>query len=147
MGGVIRRRGGRIYRVFDHTADLGLEIYGRDRQELFVHAARALFDTITDLSTVKGVIAREVAVSGADLQDLFINYLRELLGWFHGGDMIVKDVAIAAVTETRVAGTARGERFDAHRHPLRREVKAVTYHMAQVAEYPGGWRAKVVLDV
>jgi SHS2 domain-containing protein len=147
MGGVVRSRGHRIYRVFDHTADLGLEIYGSTVRELFAHAAPALFDTIANLDTVEGVTVRTISVSGADLQDLFINYLRALLGWFHDEDFIVSDVTIHEITDTHVAGTATGERCDPRRHTIRREIKAVTYHMAEVAEIPGGWRGKVILDV
>ena len=147
MGGVVRNRGHRIYRVFDHTADLGLEIYGSDVGDLFAHAAHALFDNIADLDTVKGIIVRDISVSGADLQDLFINYLRALLGWFHDEDFIVRDVTIHAITGTHVAGTASGERFDPRTHTIRHEIKAVTYHMAEVAEVPGGWRGRVILDV
>ena len=29
----------KTFRLFDHTADLGVEIFGGSREELFVHAA------------------------------------------------------------------------------------------------------------
>lgn len=147
MGSVVRRRKHRIYRVFDHTADLGLEIFGSDLRELFANAAHALFDNIVDLTTVEGGLARTVSATGADLEDLFINYLRELLSWFHGDDMIVREVDIVAVTDTHVTGTATGERLDPHRHRILHEIKAVTYHRAEVTKVSGGWRAKVILDV
>ncbi|MBN2569706.1 MAG: archease, partial [Deltaproteobacteria bacterium] len=38
------------YTVFDHTADLGVEIYGSDEKELFSNAAHALFDIMTDIN-------------------------------------------------------------------------------------------------
>lgn len=34
------------YERFDHTADLGLEICGRTKKELFANAALALFDVM-----------------------------------------------------------------------------------------------------
>ena len=37
------------YRVFNHTADLGVEIYGKTVEELFVNAAFAIGDLMTDL--------------------------------------------------------------------------------------------------
>ena len=41
------------YKTFDHTADLGIEVYGKDQRELFVNAGRALFDLITDLDKIE----------------------------------------------------------------------------------------------
>jgi len=41
----------------------------------------------------------------------------------------------------------RGERFDAARHPLKVQVKAVTYHGLEVARDEGGWRARVIFDI
>jgi SHS2 domain-containing protein len=37
------------YRVFDHTADLGIQVLGRTVEELFVNGAYALFDLMADL--------------------------------------------------------------------------------------------------
>ena len=43
---------------------------------------------------------------------------------------------------------AIGRRPGRSRHAeLRSDVKGVTKHLYEVGEYPGGWRARVVLDV
>jgi len=36
------------YKLFDHTADIGVEVTGRTRKELFVNAAEALFDIMLE---------------------------------------------------------------------------------------------------
>jgi len=36
------------YRLFDHTADIGCEIFGRTRKELFANAVAALFDLMLE---------------------------------------------------------------------------------------------------
>jgi len=43
------------YRVFDHTADLGIEVYGATVNELFTSAAFAVFDMLTDLDGVRAI--------------------------------------------------------------------------------------------
>jgi hypothetical protein len=40
---------GKKFRLLDHTADLGILVYGRDLEELFSNAGEAFFDIITDL--------------------------------------------------------------------------------------------------
>ena len=67
------------YRVFDHTADLGVELSAATVEELYAAAAFALFDLLTDLSTVRAGIAREIVVTGEDQADLLVNFLREVL--------------------------------------------------------------------
>jgi len=137
----------RHYDVLDHTADLGLIIHGRDVRDLFSHAAAALFDTIVDLDTVTVRTTCTIAVTGDDLTDLFINFLRELLYLFHGHGFMVKRVDIHAMNETRLEGEASGETFDERVHTVHREIKAVTYHMAEATGGAGGWTARVILDV
>ena len=46
------------YRIFDHTADLGVEVTGATLEELYAGAAFALFDLLTDLSSVRAGVAR-----------------------------------------------------------------------------------------
>ncbi len=67
------------YRFIDHTADLGVIAYGRDKKELFANIAFALFDNIVDLKTVKENEAVEVKVKGIGWEELLLNWLRELL--------------------------------------------------------------------
>ena len=40
------------YEFFDHTADLGLRVYGSSLAELFTNAGFALFDVLTDTARV-----------------------------------------------------------------------------------------------
>ncbi len=135
------------YRVFDHTADLGIEVYGRTLPELYAHAAYAVYDLMADLDAVRPETLRKISVEGADREDLLVNYLREVLHLFYGEKLLLKSFSIDAIDERSLAGTVKGEAFDRERHRLKREIKAVTYHRTEVRETPGGWRARVILDV
>ena len=66
------------YKVFNHTADLGVEIYGKTVEELFVNAAFAIGDLMTDLQNVEVTRARRIVAEGTDWEDLLVNYLREV---------------------------------------------------------------------
>ena len=136
------------YRVFDHTADLGVEITAASREELYAAAAYALFDLTADLSTVRAGIAREIAVSGEDEADLLVNFLREALYAWSGDGFLSKTCLVREATPRRLRAVLRGERFDPDRHRLKQEIKAVTYHQASVRETEAGsWTARVVFDV
>lgn len=135
------------YRIFDHTADLGVEVTGATLEELYAGAAFALFDLLTDLSSVRAGVARAIVVSGEDPADLLVNFLREILYAWNGDRFLMKACRIQEVSPRRLKALLRGEPFDPSRHRIQQEIKAVTYHQASVEKTGDGWMARVVFDV
>lgn len=135
------------YRVFDHTADLGLEIYGTDEKELFVNAAFAVFDNMTELDQVSVQEKRPFAVEGSDREDLLINFLREILYMYNGEGFLLKECSISEIDGRHVIGAVSGEMFDQKKHRITVEIKAVTYHQVEVEKTPHGWKGRVIFDV
>ncbi len=135
------------YRVFDHTADLGVEVTTATREELYAGAAIALFDLMADLSTVRAGTAREVSAGGEDAADLLVNFLREVLDAYNRDGFLARTCLVREVDTCRIKALIRGECFDPQRHGIVQEIKAVTYHQALVEETGNGWRARVVFDV
>lgn len=135
------------YKIFNHTADLGLEILGKDEKELFSNAAFAIFDLIVDLHNVNPIEIRRLVVKGADREDLFVNYLRELLYMWNGEGMLLKDFSVLEIDSRHLVGEVKGEPFDPARHAIKTEIKAVTYHQVEVKETKKGWKARVIFDV
>jgi SHS2 domain-containing protein len=135
------------YRVFDHTADLGVEVSAATLEELYAATAFALFDLLTDLSRVRAGIAREIVVMGEDPVDLLVNFLREVLYLWNGERLLIKTCLVRDLAPQRLEALLRGETFDSGRHRMKQEIKAVTYHQASVCETAMGFVAKVVFDV
>ena len=67
------------YETFDHTADLGVRVFGRTCEEVFANAAFALFDLLTDLGKVQESLSYEIRLQAADREDLLVRWLSELL--------------------------------------------------------------------
>jgi SHS2 domain-containing protein len=135
------------YRIFDHTADLGVEITGATLEELYAGSAFALFDLLTDLSSVRAGVVRELVVSGEDPADLLVNFLREILYAWNGDRFLMKSCLVREVKPQRLSALLRGETYDPARHRIKQEIKAVTYHQASVEKTAAGWKARVVFDV
>jgi SHS2 domain-containing protein len=135
------------YRLFDHTADLGVEFFGSTREELFAHAALALFDLLVEAGEVRDTETREVRIDGTDGTDLFVNYLREILYLFNGEERVLTACRILRIDDRQVTAEIRCGRFDASRHRIRTEIKAVTYHLASVGKSPQGWTGRIIFDV
>ena len=135
------------YEIIDHTADIGLQVFGADPAELFGNAALALTDTITEHRTVGGTQSLQLSVTGHDWPDLMVNWLRELLYLWSGKDLLVASVDIQQIRAQQLVAVALVEPFRPERHRIRNEIKAVTYHQIDVSEGLTGWKAKIILDV
>lgn len=136
------------YRIFDHTADLGVIVTAATREQLYAEAAFALFDLLTEPATVREVAAREITVTGGDPADLLVNFLREALFAWSGEGFLMKSCLVREAGPGRLTALLQGEPFDPARHRIKQEIKAVTYHQAEVRQdETGAWRARVIFDV
>ena len=135
------------YRIIDHTADLGIHVYGADPKELFTHAAYALFDLITDLKTLKAAHTEKITMTSEDWPDLMMNWLRELLYFWAGRERLVKQTEILTLSKTKLIASLDYDTYDPNRHLIKEEIKAVTYHQIRVKSGPSGWEARVIFDV
>lgn len=137
----------RPYRRLEHTSDVKVEIYGANLAGLFTNAATCLFDIVLDLKKVRETQSVPVSLESADLSELFLDWLRELLFLFSTRSLAIGRVEIGSIEPTRLSATVFGEEFDAKRHCLKVEVKTPTYHEYRIEKTEDGYRATVILDV
>jgi len=142
------------YKYFDHTADIGIEISGRTKKELFANAACSLFDVLIESianngRNVRAIKERQkiITVDGEDAADLMINFLRELLYLFNGEHWVVGDCEVMACGSKKLAVKLTGEPYNKMKHLIKTEIKAVTYSGLSVTKKKSGWKARVIFDV
>jgi SHS2 domain-containing protein len=137
------------YKFFDHTADIGIEVTGRTRKELFMNAAEALFDVMIENKADERATKqlKEITVAGADIADLLINYLRELLYLFNGEKFITGNCDIIEFANKELQARLTGESFNSKKHLIKTEIKAVTYSGVNVEKIKTGWKARIIFDV
>ena len=137
------------YKFFDHTADIGVEVKGRTRKKLFCNAVQALFDVMIESKTGRKAAKRQkkMTVDGADVADLLINFLRELLYLFNGEQFVTGSCEIVNFNNKKLTVQLTGEKFDNTKHLIKTEIKAVTYSGATVEKVKACWKARIILDV
>lgn len=135
------------FRLLAHTADMGIEATGNSRAEVFVAAAQGLKQMIFGDIPVVSRQSTPVALNGDDAVELLVAWLGEILYLFEVRGLVPGEFVIHEITETSLRGEVRGEPFDPKRHPVEREVKAVTYHQLSVERDNQGWRARVYVDL
>jgi SHS2 domain-containing protein len=135
------------YRLIDHTADLGIEVDGANIENLFESAAMSMFDLIWDVETTGVKIEKMILVDGDDWSDLMINWLRELLYLWSGGNLLMEELEIISFNEYSILSRAQMIRFDPKHHRIKKDIKAVTYHGLEVKQTDAGWTVTVIFDV
>jgi len=142
MGG---RRAG--FEAFDHTADVGLRVWGQGLEDIFEQAGAGLIDLLLDPRCVRPRQRRSIEVEGAETEDLLVAWLEEILFAFDAEGFAPASVEVEWCEPGRLRGALSGERLDGKRHELRRAVKAVTYHDLEVRKTDRGYEVRIVFDV
>ena len=139
---------GRRYQVVGVTADVAIRARGDGPDQLFANAAWGMFDLICDSDAVEPHRTWEVVVEAEDLEGLMVDLLTDMLVLFETEGMLLSSVEVEVVPEEghwRAEARVRGEPYDADRHQLLHDVKAVTYHTLEVRP-DEGW-ARVLFDI
>ena len=136
------------YEIFDHTADIGIVVRGKNLEEIFEKAAYGMFDIMVDLENVYPIGKYRVKVSSPTIEDLLVDYLSELLYVFSVEYFVMCDfnVKIERGDEDYfLSGIALGEPYNREKHGIKNEIKAVTYHELKVDLKKG--LAKIIFDI
>ncbi|MEO0130270.1 MAG: archease [candidate division WOR-3 bacterium] len=136
------------YKLIPHTSDLGVEIYGKTIEELFLNALYCVTDNITDIEKVEEIIEKEICVEGEDLEDLFMNFLRELIFFFSTKYFLAKNIKNLKIEKDykKLTGILVGEKFNKEKHPIKIELKTPTYHLFSIKK-EDIYKATVIFDV
>jgi SHS2 domain-containing protein len=135
------------FEVLDHTADIGLIVYGEDLKTLFENAGEAFFHLITDLKKVRRRVEKRIEIRGEDLERLMVDWLSELLYLHDVENLLFKGFKVESVGEGGLKARVKGEPFQEGVHVIKTGVKAVTYHQIEVRKENGRWRAQIIFDL
>lgn len=130
------------YELLDHTGDLGIVVRAPSLEALFAESARAVFEILAEARDPRPSGREEFEVRAADLPESLRDFLAELLYRFS-----VERKMYVSFHPGSGTVAAEWEPYDPARHPLRTEIKAVTYHQLDVTRETHGWRARVIFDL
>ena len=135
------------YEFTEHTADIGIRVRGDDLKGLFKNTALAMFDIIAQTSVIKSKREEEITVKekADNLEELFINWLNDLLSLSAAKELIFTNFKIEELGEHNIKAVCSAE--DASNFKFNTEIKAATYQGLKIEKIPLGWQAEVIFDV
>ena len=135
------------YELINHTADMGIKVWGESLQNLFTNAAYSMFDIMGELDKVKERNLIKIEIGPEELEELLADWLRNLLCRFNGEGYLLREFQIEEISKKGLKAKVKGEKLDLSRHTLKTEIKAITYHGLEVKKTSQGWEAQVIFDV
>ncbi|MBI3939723.1 MAG: archease [Acidobacteria bacterium] len=143
----------------EHTADLGLRVFGRSKAELLEHAAQGMFSLMgradfpaSELRELNieippgAFMSHDTPRTAVSDDERLVAWLKRLLREFNLRAFFPVRFQVQ-VTPDGCTARVLGGRFDPAVHTFYTEIKGVTLHALKVAKMDSGWQAEVVFDV
>jgi len=135
------------FEVLEHTADVGVRVYGENLAELLKNAALALLSLITERESVRPDEEVVFEVEAETGEELLIKMLSEILYIHEVGKMVFSDAEIELTDGRKLRGRLRGEKTDVSRHELLLDIKAATYHNLKIERVNDKLMAEIIFDI
>lgn len=135
------------YRTFDHTADLGLEVWAETPERLFALAAVAVLAQVAEAPPGEVEVSRELSLEADDPSDLMVHWLNTALLEAELTAAIWTRAEVRQLSGRGMSGLLQGQRRDPRRQVFLREIKAVSHHHLELVLDPPRCRCRVVLDL
>ncbi len=138
------------YRFLEHITDAEIEAYGKNLEESFENAAKALEDTMVDLKSINPRIAEKISIKGKDKQSLLYSWLEALIFREEVEGMLYSDFK-CRISEKEggyvLNASVKGEKYDPGKHQEKTAVKAPTYHEMMIDESTEVVKLRFLLDL
>lgn len=134
------------YKFLDHTADIKFKVYGKNLDEVFENSTLAVSDFLARGKKIKSKKERKIKLKGEDLEDLYYNFLDELVYLLDAKEFVVSK---AKLKIDEKSNSLKGKVFgDLTKHYSDLDhFKAATYAEMYIKKKKDGWEAQAVLDV
>ncbi len=131
------------------SADIGMTVTGESLHDLFADSAIGLTEIMVELETLNESRSIEINISADDLEELYHDWLSEIIFYKDAERFLLKKVAIEMFDECayKIRAALTGETIDQDRHTLKVDVKAVTYHKFRIGKKDGNWFSEVIFDL
>ena len=138
---------GEGFRTFDHTGDLGLEVWAETPRRLYALAAEALLAQIVEAGLGAPEVQVEIELEGEDPRDLLVHWLNSALLESELKRAVWIRAEVTSLSPRALSGSLSGPRRDPRRQVFLREVKAVSHHFLELELEPTGCRCRLILDI
>ncbi len=122
-------------------------VYGRNLPELFLHAAQAFFQILTEPKKIRERESQEISLESHGPEELLVSWLNEFLYLFDTQGLLFRRFELRQLNGRHLEATAWGEGYEEGYHPIKTGIKAVTFHQLQIQQEKGIWKTQIIFDL
>jgi len=133
------------FEILEHQADVRIFAKGSDYEKLFRAALQGLCEVILHepQKDKQHSVVKQIIVESHDITSLLIDFLSEVLSLSHQDKVLFCEVNFEKLTDSFLNAEIKGYKVDG----FDEDVKAVTYHEAEVSFSEGVYSTVIVLDI
>ncbi|MBI4845033.1 MAG: archease [Candidatus Omnitrophica bacterium] len=139
------------YEQIEHTADIGLKIFGKDKKTLFINAAQGMFSLIavrkSAAKKIKTSQEFKVEVQADGLEGLLVSWLSELLTLADIYSIVATRLYVSHLSSKSIQARVSAEPLSDSAYTMKTEIKAVTYHLLKIVKNKTGFQGTVFFDI
>ncbi|MBI4468404.1 MAG: archease [Acidobacteria bacterium] len=135
------------FKILEHTADLGLQVFGSSEAEVFKTASTALFSLILDTLPSEATEIRALTLEADGYAELLCDFLNHFLYLFDAEKLVPLHWKFEQLQPAGLTACVGFGQFDPRTQGVRTYVKAVTYHQLRFETNAEGAVAEFFVDV
>jgi len=139
------------FEEIEHTADIALQVWGKNLEELFSNAAAGMYSLIHKDINIHGLDEWEFSVSDQSAENLLVIFLNELYYYISIKKTIVcKPIEIKITQDTGIyelTSKARSQKIPQNIFEELVEIKAVTYHNLNIIKDDNALKTIIIFDI
>ncbi|MEA3454543.1 MAG: archease, partial [Candidatus Caldatribacteriota bacterium] len=121
------------FEILEHTADIGIAAYGKNKREVFINVAKAMFEIIDGGNkTLKENFYDKIKLEADNLEGLLFAWLNELLYISETKLVILSKFKIKDLSNNKIEAKVEGIKINPPSVKIEKEIKAVTYHRLEI---------------
>ncbi len=134
--------------IFEHTADVGIEIKAKNEKDIFKNAAKGLLKLIFKSGKIKGkIIQKDICLKAETKEELLHNFLNEILFLIFVKKIYVKATTVIKINDKKIKAKVHGYFLKNIGDYIIRELKSVTYHNLEIKKQGLFFKAKIIVDI
>jgi SHS2 domain-containing protein len=132
------------FEILEHTADVRIKAFGSSKEELLKNALAGMASIQKkDALNKKTAVSSPIFVESIDLNALLVDFLSEVLSLSDSNQEVYTAVEFREFSDTLIDAELKGVKID----HFDEDIKAVTYHGADVKKVNGKLEVTIVFDI
>ena len=139
------------FKEVEHTADVGIQVSGTSREELFANSLFGMYYTLYGNIAVRNEMSISLRLTAMTLEDLLVSWLSEMNYNLMIKKFIAADINRLSIKDAdgifKLEARLNGDTSTHYDEFLQTEIKAITYHQLEISQNSGIYSTRIIFDI